>query len=196
MLARWQILNEILIADVLGDFGHLNGNNQFFAFLKEDDHSSVTPNIYILGIPENSILIHADHKLTEPVYLVDDDGMRKRCDYILLTKINGKDTAICIELKSKSVSKPEVVSQLKGADCLLEFLSTVAEKFKGSKLNFTTDKIARRYVLIFVPDRPIKFTRNMPQPRENNSKPMNFFAYPAIRTGYPLHINCTDLVKV
>jgi len=196
MLTAWQTIKEILVSEVLGDAAHLKANNQFFVFLRESDPSSVTPNIRLFGIPENSILIHADNKLTEPCYLDDEGGMRKRCDYILLTKINGKDTVICLELKSTSFSKPEVISQLKGADCLLEFLSAVAEKFKGCKLNFNPDKVARRYVLIYVPDKPTKFSKNMPQPRETHCQPTRFFAYPAIRSGHPLHIKCADLVNV
>jgi hypothetical protein len=196
MLDRWQILKEILSTEILGDFGYHSSNNQFFAFLKEDDPLSITPNIRIFGIPENSILIHADHQCTEPAFLLKDSGMRKRCDYLLLTKVNGKDTVICIELKSKSISGQEVIEQLTGGDCLLEFLSAVAEKFKGTILDFDPKRIARRYVLIYVPDKPAKFTRNMPLPREKHCKPTAFFAYPAVRTGHPLHINCTDLIRV
>lgn len=198
MLESWQILKEIISPKILGKTGRYATNNQFFAFLEEHDPGSKTPNIRIFGIPGNSILIRADHKSTEPAFLLKDDGMRQRCDYILLTKVNDKDTVICIELKSKSFSKPEVEKQLKGGDCLLEFLSAVAEKFKEAKLDFDPERIARRYVLICVPDKPTKFTKNKPppRPRENHCSPKNYFEYPAVRTGHPLHIKCTDLIKV
>lgn len=196
MLARWQILKEILFRDVLGDFGHLKGNNLFFAFLKEDDPSSVTPNICLLGIPENSILIHADHKLTQPLFLTEANGLQKRCDYILLTKVNGKDTVIFIELKSKSVRNPEVICQLTGGDCLLDFLAAVAEKFKGTRLAFDSNTIARRYVLIYVPDKPSKVLKNKPKPREIHCKPDNYFQYPVHCSSSPVPINWTELVKV
>ncbi|MGI6353565.1 MAG: hypothetical protein ACOX6W_00495 [Lentisphaeria bacterium] len=193
-------MKEILSPEILVNIGRCDTNNQFFAFLKEHDPRSKTPMIYIFGIPENSILIRADHQSTKPAFLLKDDGMRQRCDYILLTKVNDKDTVICIEMKSKSFGKLEVEKQLKGGDCLLEFLSAVAKKFKGTILDFDPKRIARRYVLICVPDKPTKFKFNnkkpLPCPREKHCSPEDYFKYPAMYTGNSLHIKSTDLIKV
>lgn len=205
MLEQWQEIKQMLIPELLGKFGHLNHSNRFVAVLKEENANSLTPTIYLTGIPENSVLIKADHDLTIPRYMDAGHGheFRHRNDFVLLTRIDGKDMIISFELKSATAKHKSISKQFMGGDCLLDYLAALSRRFTRSPFSFDSTPatgIEHRYVLIYVPDKATKarFKNRFKLPRTVNNKPETFYSYAvaARRTSSFIVVPCSELIRL
>ena len=205
MINRWQKIRSFLVHNIFGHFAYFSVDSAFFAYLEESDPLSKTPKIQLTGIPENSILLKMDRvqegesqDVTQPLFLVDGKHLRHRCDYILLTHLENKDTVIFFELKSKNIRHCEVTGKFKTSACLLNFIADISESFFNHNISFSPSaQIVCRYVLVYVPDKSLKFSNNMPRPRVSNCSADNYFEYPAISSGKSnLRVHYTELVKI
>lgn len=206
MIAHWQKIRDFLVPNMFGRFGIFNVDKAYFAFLEESDSLSVTPKIQLTGIPKDSILLKVDNvqegkakDITQPLFLVDGKHLRHRCDYILLTHLEHKDIVIFFELKSKKIRQCEIVGKFKTSACLLEFIANVSNSFFGHSISFSPKPgmIECRYVLIFVPDKPTKFSKSRPKPQISHCSASNFFKYPAICFGKnKLRVHYSQLVRI
>lgn len=205
MITHWQTIKSFLVPQMFGRFAEFNSDHAFFAYLEESDPSARTPKIQLTGIPRDSILLKIDNvqegkatDITQPFFLANGKHLRHRCDYVLLTHLNNIDTVVFFELKSKNFKDCEVIGKFKTSACLLNFIASVSESFFSHAISFLPcPNIACRYVLIYVPDKPLKTSKNMPSPRISHCSANNYFKYPAISLGKSnLRVNYTDLVRI
>lgn len=205
MIERWQTIKDFLVPGMFGRFAVFNSDGARFAYLAESDPASKTPKIQLTGIPDGSILLKMDQvqegtakDVTQPLFLVEGKHLRHRCDYILLTNLENKDAVIFVELKSKNFTKSEVTGKFKTCVCLLDFIASISARFFNTAMSFSPDsKTVCRYVLIYVPDKPIKNMKNKPSPRICHCTPDCYFKYPAnfsVQGNQRIHYK--ELVKI
>lgn len=201
MIQSWIILKHILIKEICDNFVQQNATHKFFAILREDDLSSKLPTIYIPAQPTNTVLLKTDHETTKPVFFQSNCDLRRRSDYILLTKIDDINVVIHIELKSNLLKKSLIKRQMEGTNCLLQYIEAVSRRLLPTPITFfDPSKIEHRYVVIYVPDKPVKFFKEnkIPRPRIGHNSPDHPFFYPVFTGGkhFPKTINYEDLIKL
>ena len=180
MINKWQKLREFLTLEMFGRLACINDKTNF-AYLEESDPAAKTPKIQLTGIPQNSILLNIDQDTTQPTFLADKLHLRHRCDYVLLTHINEKDTIIFFELKSKNYKDGEITGKFRTSLCLLDFLAKISDVFYGHSITFTgSDNVECRYVLIYTPDKPTKVLKKEKKPQRKHCNPTCYYPYPAI----------------
>lgn len=205
-MTRWQTIKSFLVPQIFGRLAYFNSDvNSFFAYLEESDPLSRTPKIQVTGIPQNSILLKIDNvregthsDVTQPLFLMNGKHLRHRCDYVLLTHLENKDVVIFFELKSKNFIDCEVTGKFNTSTCLLDFIASISKNSFKQPISFSPDtNTASRYVLIYVPDKPLKASKNKKKPRVGHCSADHYYKYPAISCGTNnLRVHYTDLVRI
>lgn len=140
------VLNKLLAEDLLGLIHERDGH--VYARLKETDKQSTLKQVDISHIPKGSLLIKLD-KCDQPKKLFKGKGGEcKRCDYVLITAIGKQPFLIFIEMKSKRISKKEVILQFKSAECIIDYCDAVLERFYETKKCF--QKYNKRFVVLYM----------------------------------------------
>lgn len=107
---------------------------------KSVDLSENETTFTIGNLPADSIAIKAD-KFPAPIgFFKGNAGENKRADFIIISETPTKKWIIYIEMKEKSKNpEHEIVQQLKGAQCVIAYCRSVAEKFHG-EIKFLDEK--------------------------------------------------------
>jgi len=71
----------------------------------------------------------------------------RRCDYILITSRDNKKRVLFIELKSYNFSKREVDEKFMATEAILNYCSTILDKFYGEKNIMKS--VEKRFVLFY-----------------------------------------------
>lgn len=100
--------------------------------LKETDSNAKLKLVRIRGVPKNSLLIKVDGAAPLNDLLSAEDGIRQRCDYILLTeRKNAAPVLVYCEMKSTRFSSSEVTRQFKGGICIVQYFDSLLKEFLG-----------------------------------------------------------------
>ncbi len=166
-------LKELLVDKIQIDIAEKNGRR--FARLKENDPSAKLKKVDIYDIPQGSILIKVDEYCTLPdTIFKDNEGQRKRCDYVLVSSINGNNLILFIELKSANIRKADVERQFKGAECIIDYCDAALNRFHNQSDLLKGHK--KRFVIFYYIPLNKKPTRQKILKR--NDAPENAYRYP------------------
>lgn len=93
-----------------------------------------TTNVKIEEIPHNSIVIRADaFEFKSPVF-AGSKNERRRADFVIVANEDTKKWIICIEIKRGNIrERNEVIAQLRGARCIMDYCTSVGREFWGTK---------------------------------------------------------------
>ena len=90
-------------------------------------------NVKITGVPHNSIVIRADaFEFKSPVFAGSKDE-RRRADFVIVSNEDPTKWIVCIEIKKGNIRKSEVIPQLRGARCVVDYCTSVGREFWGTK---------------------------------------------------------------
>ena len=101
--------------------------------LKETDPKAKLKLVQIRGVPSNSLLIKVDGAAPLNTLLSGENGIRQRCDYVLLTERKSGPILVFCEMKSSSVRPSEVTRQFRQYGNPLP-RHTLHERMHGSML--------------------------------------------------------------
>jgi hypothetical protein len=153
-----KLFNNELIKPENGDYG------KYCIKLVESSDYSVT----IHNILEGAIAIKTDNfpDLGNFFNCSNDVGQCKRADFVIIAD----EKLIFIELCRSKKQAKEVVQQLKGAQCVIEYCRNISEKF------YNYDSFLRSYDSYFVSIYNIGFNKrpNVSLPNEENKTPDKF----------------------
>ncbi len=159
-----KLFKERLIKSKEGDYG------KPCIELKESDLYSIT----IQNVPEDAVAIKTDRfpDLGGFFKCSGDIGQCKRADFVIITD----DKLIFIELCKGKKQEKEVVQQLKGAQCVIEYCHNIGGKF------YNHDSFLKNNIHYFVSVSKIGVSkkRSAPKPCQNNT-PDNFLKINAPR---------------
>ena len=127
----------------------------------------------LLDVPTGSIAIKSDKFHAPTEFFKRKKGQTKRSDYIVFTNFKSQNWIIFIELKKRKGGRDQIVQQLKGSKCLLDYCGSLGRNFwnQNDFLDF------RNYKLLFVsfsrislnksPSLPPRSRRNVHDSPEN-----------------------------
>lgn len=167
------VMRELLVDDIIGSTGAEHG--RCFALLKEDAPDSKLRTVKIFDVSPDSILINLD-KFEQPKTLLKGErGQRQRCDYVLLTICQDKPLMLFVEMKSRTLDKPEIRRQFKGSECVMDYCNSVLKRFHAQD-NFL-GHFQKRFVVFYKVSMSKQRTRPV-QPTQKNDKPERAYKYP------------------
>ena len=91
----------------------------------------------IRDLPSDTLVIKYDRfPSTKDVFFKSEHSECKRADYILISESN--KVVMYIELKhsNKSAASKDIVAQLKGAKCVVDYMQSIAMQFLGEPMIF------------------------------------------------------------
>lgn len=118
------ILKKILLPDACAQ---IEGGT---VTLRENHQTEYS--VSIRSLPDDCIVIKTDRFREQDTFLTDENGIQKRCDYVLISESNKK--IIFIELKKGSPNSKDIISQLKGGTCVIEYLRNISVQFWESNI--------------------------------------------------------------
>ena len=127
----------------------------------------------LLDVPTGSIAIKSDKFHAPTEFFKRDKGQTKRSDYIVFTKFKSQNWIIFIELKRRKGGRGQIVQQLKGSKCLLDYCRSLGRNFwnQSDFLDFGNYKLLfvsfSRISLNKSPSLPPKKGRNVHDSPEN-----------------------------
>lgn len=119
------ILNELINENALvvleeGCYGKLQ-----VTLVEPKSVGSPGYNINIVGIPKHSIVIKIDEFPAPKPIFKGDKGECKRADFVIITNAY----IVFIELKRGTGKNPEIIQQLQGAKCVVDYFRIIATNF-------------------------------------------------------------------
>ncbi|SPD74537.1 conserved hypothetical protein [uncultured Desulfobacterium sp.] len=103
---------------------HQNKMNVELAEPKQPMSSTI-----IYGVPENAVVIKVDTFPSPDAVFNGSQGECRRADYVIVSNANGKKVIVYIEMKATKGSLPEIIQQLKGAQCFIAYCREVGKSF-------------------------------------------------------------------
>ena len=165
------VLKNLFNENLIGAVGKKLGRN--FVQLREEDAGAKLRNITIFDVSTDSVLVNLDKSNPPNSLFKKSKGMRKRCDYVLVTTVNQEQYLLFIELKSGKISR-DVEKQFKGAECVIDYCSATLSRFHDAENLFEGYK--KRFICFYKPSISKKSTR--PKLRMNHSTPDKMWKYP------------------
>lgn len=90
--------------------------------------------VTVFGLPDkhHTLVIKADD-FTAPAIFQGSKGERKRADFIIVAQTEQQRVIVCIEMKAgkHTSTNPEVIQQLKGAACFMQYCQSIGKYFWG-----------------------------------------------------------------
>lgn len=158
-----EILQEMLLSDVQVPLQQEQGRPS--VQLTETQNNTT---VKIKGVPHDSIVIRAED-FKGPFSVFEGlKGERKRADFVIVANENTKKWIICIETQTgKHKERKEVVEQLKGALCFVNYCECIGKEFWLEKEFLNGYEY--RFVSIAYTDMPKRSTHpNKPRPLHNH----------------------------
>jgi len=121
------VLHNLLMPNMFGRIDRTE--NTWVAILEETDSSAKLKRIDICDVPNGSELIKIDGSQEPNTLFLDNNGQRKRCDYLLITTLNGKKTLLFMEMKSKKPDNTEVKQKFLTSQCLWDYIVSMLDRF-------------------------------------------------------------------
>ena len=125
-----QILQEMLIDGVQVRLQQQEHGR--FSVELTDSQSDTT--VQIKGLPFDSIVIRADDFEDPLTIFKGSKGERKRADFVIVSNDEReRKWIICLETKGGNKTRAEIVTQLKGANCFINYCKCVGKSFWESE---------------------------------------------------------------
>lgn len=107
---------------------------------KSVDLSENETTFTIGNLPADSIAIKADEFPAPESFFKGTKGENKRADFIIISETSTGKWVVYIEMKEEAKHpNKKIIQQLKGAQCVIAYCRSVAEKFHG-KTKFLDEK--------------------------------------------------------
>ncbi|WP_353929735.1 hypothetical protein WJM97_15670 [Okeanomitos corallinicola TIOX110] len=159
-------------------------NGKKIVTLEEPD----LPNCFVTirGIPDEDqfIVIKADQFPAPNTIFNGSKGECKRADFIIVADTDRKKVILCIEMKAKrkTAKEWEIIQQLKGAKCCVEYFQKVGKEFWGHS------HFLDSYVYRFVTIRNINIDKRTTQEKttDNHDIPEKMLKLSAPKSNYIL----------
>ena len=100
----------------------------------QDTRSAVS----IYGVPDNVIVIKVDTFPPPDSVFAGKRGECKRADYVIVSNTEERKVIVYIEMKRTKGSREEIVQQLKGAKCFINYCKEIGRVFWQER-NFLKD---------------------------------------------------------
>ena len=142
MIGNEQKLRAALIEDHL-TFAGTDG----ILVLTEDEVDAKLRSASIHGAVSGSLLVRLHNYAPLPNMAKRDKiyGYYQKCDYALFTEVDDVPIVFFIEMKSRNVEEKEVVQQLKGGACIVDYIFGFVLRFLGiPKIDYQ-----ERYVVFY-----------------------------------------------
>lgn len=126
-----QILRELINDGACHEVASHYGKKNKIVIEENDQHSY---QVSITNTPSHDeiIVIKADC-FYEPInFFANSKHECRRADAIIITNFDKHRKIICVELKMGKAKRVEVISQLKGAKCLVSYIQEIGKQFWGS----------------------------------------------------------------
>jgi hypothetical protein len=118
-----EILGQMISTKATAQLQQQNNRNSVELCEPQANHSRVK----IYGLPDDTIVIKADLFPSPDTIFQGNKGECKRADYILISE--EKKCIIFLEMKKTNGAQKEIVSQLKGAQCVMKYCQEVGISF-------------------------------------------------------------------
>jgi len=174
------IIRDLLCDELFCDISEIHGRP--FVHLKERDTSAKLVKIDLLDVPKGSMVVNLDESKSPAKSLFKKScGQRRCCDYVIVTKKEGRKILLFIEMKSaKQVDVRDVKQQFRGAECIIDYCDATLKRFHANES--LSAQVEKRFVVFYRPNLAKRGTRPIPIPieaRGKNTTPDNMLKYPA-----------------
>ncbi len=122
--------------------------------------------VTIQGLPKDAIAMKADMFPAPDHIFTCQRGECRRADYILITNSGQENFILYIEMKKGRAKSREIVTQLKGAQCLIAYCRAIGRLF-WQKEDFLGAQYQSRFVSIREISLNKRPTRAQPEPPGN-----------------------------
>ena len=124
---NFAVLHNLLMPNMFGKIDR--AENPWVAILEEHELGAKLPRVDICDVPNDSVLIKMDGSKEPDTLFHEHNGQRKRCDYLLITTVNGIKTLLFVEMKSDNISNTEVVQKFLASQCLWDYIASMLDRF-------------------------------------------------------------------
>lgn len=154
MISDISILNEMIKESVKEKPTYNNGKCK--VTLREPKHPD--SNLTVSGMPDEAIVIKADEFASPDSVFNGSQRECKRADYVIIAEKRNKKVVLCIEMKAGKNLAWEIVQQLKGARCFVEYCRHIGQTF-WNKPDFLKGYVYRfvSFKHISIAKRPTRF---------------------------------------
>lgn len=137
------------------------------------DHAGYEVEIRGMPTEENCIIIKTDEFAPPLNFFRGTKGELKRADFVIVANTNDVKVIICIELKATKKTSPaaEIIQQLKGAQCVIEYCQQIGKQFWGNA-KFLAD-YEYRFVTVRDISIPKKTSKTKKDPAALHDTPAN-----------------------
>ena len=105
-------------------------SGSFKVCLSENSQDAKLREVWVTDIPKQSVILKLDNAKIQGLF--KGGGPNKRCDYVILTTLQGQKYAIFVEMKSTSFKVENgYLLQFKGAECLVDYCNSALNHFHG-----------------------------------------------------------------
>lgn len=105
--------------------------------------------VVIHNMPEDAVVIKTDIFPSPNAVFNNGKGACKRADFVIVANTDVKNVIIFIEMKKgKGGSEQEIIQQLKGAWCFIDYCRSIGQKFWNEPKFLTSDRYLYRFVSI------------------------------------------------
>ncbi len=130
--------------------------------LKERDSNATLTKIEIRGISSDTYALKFDDAILAR-FLVKKCPPRKCCDYIVVACLDTRPCLLFIEMKSSdNYESEEVIAQLTGAECAIDYCDSILNRFYGLSECF---KLAEKRFFLFYKSPTIQKRQTRPTPK-------------------------------
>ena len=128
--------------------------------------------VVIKELPPDSIVIKTDVFELRRAFFAGSKDERRRADFVIVSHEDTKKWIICIETKKGRIQKSEVIAQLRGARCVMDYCKSIGREF------WTAKRFLEGYEFRFVgiahinvPKQPTHSTPDIQSQGELHSRP-------------------------
>ena len=162
-----EILQEMLISQVQVPLQQEQGR----LFVELTDKQAKTT-VVIKELPHDSIVIRTDVFELKRAFFAGVKDERRRADFVIVSNEDTKKWIVCVETKKGNIDKNEVIAQLRGSQCVMDYCKSIGREFWTAK-GFL-EGYEYRFVGIAhinVPKQPAQFSLDIQSQGELHNRP-------------------------
>ena len=151
-----QVLRDLLV-DKLTNTPVQTKHGRGCITLKESGADAKLKKVDLYDVSEDSLVIKLDRADPPKSLFKSDKGVRRRCDYVVITRMSDVYFMIFIEMKSKRQPRKEIEEKFLGSECIVDYCDATLRRFFSEDAYFR--KVKRRFVLFYKPPLAKRRTR-------------------------------------